>query len=101
MGSTSLDGSDGGDGGASLDGRGKASHLSHLPYSPYLPYPLSGIIFNTRAMGRGRCGDISAGIIFNTRAAREGVRLREGKKNRSLPRGKLRPIKRSEDLRCH
>ena len=25
-------------------------------------------------------GDSSAGIIFNTRAAREGVRLREGKK---------------------
>ena len=55
-------------GAMTLDGRGKASHLSHLPYSPYLPHPLSGIIFNTRAMGRGRCGDISAGIIFNTRA---------------------------------
>ena len=81
MGSTSLDGSDGGDGGASLDGRGKASHLSHLPYSPYLPYPLSGIIFNTRA-------DV-AEVVGG------------GKKNRSLPRGKLRPIKRSEDLRCY
>ena len=40
-------------GAMTLDGRGKASHLSHLPYSPYLPYSLSGIIFNTRAHGRG------------------------------------------------
>ena len=37
-------------GAMTLDGRGKASHLSHLPYPPYSP---SGIIFNTRAHGRG------------------------------------------------
>ena len=31
----------------------KMSYSSYRPYSPYLPYPLSGIIFNTRAHGRG------------------------------------------------
>ena len=34
----------------------KMSYSSYRPYSPYLPYPLSGIIFNTRAMGGGSVG---------------------------------------------
>ena len=40
-------------------------------------------------------------VLFLIPVLRGGVRLRESKKNRSLPKGKLRPIKRSEDLRCH